>query len=77
MPNRRTAAEVWIDGRSAGNTRADPWDKPKAINLTQFAKPGARHQLVMRVVKNSHAAGINGRVRLMESLKTVGVRQIR
>jgi len=68
------AAEIWIDGKLAGKTPADPWDKPKAVDLTQFVKAGAKHQLVLRVVKKSHAAGINGRVRLMESLKTVGDR---
>lgn len=71
------AAEIWIDGKLAGNTPADPWDKPKAVNLTPFTTPGAKHQLVIRVVKNSHAAGINGRVRLMEALRTVGDGQVR
>lgn len=68
------AAEIWIDGTLAGKTPADPWDKPKAVDITRLTKPGAEHQLVMRVVKNSFAAGINGRVRLMEALKTVGDR---
>ena len=49
-------------------------DKPKAIDLTKLAKPGVKHQLVMRVVKKSFAAGIKGRVRLMESLRIVGDR---
>ncbi len=68
------AAEIWIDGRLAGKTPAAPWDKPKAVDLTKLAKPGGKHQLVMRVVKKSFAAGIKGRVRLMESLRIVGDR---
>jgi hypothetical protein len=68
------AAEIWIDGRLAGKTPAAPWDKAKAIDITKRVKAGAEHQLVMRVVKKSFAAGIKGRVRLMESLRIVGDR---
>ena len=68
------AAEIWIDGKLAGKTPAAPWDKPKAADLTTRVRPGATHQLVMRVVKKSYAAGIKGRVRLMEALRIVGDR---
>ena len=68
------AAMIWVDGRLAGKTPASPWDKPKAVELTRLVKAGHKHRLVIRVVKNTFAAGINGRVRLMESLKTVGDR---
>ena len=68
------AAEIWIDGKLAGKTPAAPWDKPKAVDLTKWVRPGATHQLVMRVVKKSYAAGIKGRVRLMEALRIVGDR---
>ena len=68
------AAEIWIDGQLAGTTPADPWDKPKGIDLTPWIKPGQEQRLVLRVVKHNFAAGINGRVRLMEAFKTVGDR---
>ena len=68
------AMSDWIDGKLAGKTPVNPWDKPKAVDLTQFTKPGVKHQLVIRVVKNSHAAGVNGRVRLMEASRTIGDR---
>ncbi|MCH2124464.1 MAG: DUF4838 domain-containing protein [Pirellulaceae bacterium] len=68
------AADIWIDGQLAGTTPADPWDKPKGIDLTPWIKPGQEQRLVLRVVKHNFAAGINGRVRLMEAFKTVGDR---
>ena len=68
------AAEIWSDGWLAGKAPAAPCDEPKAVDLTKLTRPGATHQLVMRVVKKSHAAGIKGRVRLMEVLRVIGDR---
>jgi hypothetical protein len=68
------AAEIWMDGRLAGKLAGDPWDKPKAVELTKLVKPGGQYQLVIRVVKESHAAGICGPVKLTESYKIIGDR---
>jgi len=58
-------ADLWIDGRQVGSTSADPWDKPKAFNVSKFVKPGERAQVVMRLKKDLYAAGINDGVRLV------------
>ena len=68
------AADIWIDGQEIGKTPADPWDKPKGLEISKWIKPDTKQQLTIRVVKDRFAAGINGRVRLMESFKTVGDR---
>ena len=67
-------AEVWIDGESAGKLPGDPWDKPKAVELTGRMKAGGEHQLVIRVAKEIYAAGICGAVKLVESHRIVGDR---
>ena len=67
-------SEIWIDGQSAGKLPGDPWDKPKAFELTGRMKAGGEHQLVMRVFKDRYAAGLNGIVRLMESYRIIGDR---
>lgn len=61
------AAEVWIDGKSAGKLPADPWDKPKAVEVTSLLHPGRSANLRIRVVKKLYAAGIPKPVRLMAS----------
>ena len=68
------AAEIWIDGQLAGKLPGAPWDKPKAVEFTKLVKPGGQHQLVIRVVKESHAAGICRPVKLTESYKIIGDR---
>ena len=74
-PNSRV---LFISGQTAtdenGKTPADPWDKPKGLEISKWIKPDTKQQLTIRVVKDRFAAGINGRVRLMESFKTVGDR---
>ena len=67
------AATIWIDGKLVGSTPADPWDKPKAVRLKSLST-ASKHRLVIRVVKRRFAAGINGRVRLMEAARRVGDR---
>jgi len=67
------AATIWIDGKLIGTTPADPWDKSKAVRLLKLSKI-QKHQLVIRVVKRKFAAGINGRVRIMEAARRVGDR---
>ncbi|MAE64513.1 MAG: hypothetical protein CMJ18_09615 [Phycisphaeraceae bacterium] len=67
-------AEIWIDGRSAGRLAGDPWDKPKAVALSDAMKTAGEHQLVVRVYKDRFAAGLNGLVRLMESYRIIGDR---
>ena len=61
------AAEVWVDGRSAGKLPSDPWNKRKALDVTALVAPGKEMQLVIRVVKHNYAAGIPRPVRLMAS----------
>ena len=61
------AAEAWVDGQSAGTLPAEPWDKPKAFEVTSLVKPGTEAELVIRVVKHRYAAGIPKPVRLMAS----------
>ena len=45
----------------------DPWDKPKAVDITGSVEPGERSQLIVRVYKQLYAAGINGFVRITAS----------
>ena len=66
------AAEIWIDGQSAGKLPGDPWDKPKAIDISKVAKAGREQRVVIRVVKDLYAAGIFGQVRLMQAYKRIG-----
>ena len=68
------AAEIWIDGKLAGKLPGEPWDKPKAVELTELVKPGGQYQIVIRVVKEAYAAGICGPVKLTESYKIIGDR---
>lgn len=58
-------AEIWLDGRSVGALSGDPWDKPKAFDVTAYVKPGAPARIAVRVAKDRYAAGINGFVRLV------------
>jgi hypothetical protein len=58
-------ANLWINGEAAGSAGADPWDKPKGFQVSDFLKPGERVQLVLRVEKDLYAAGINDGVRLV------------
>lgn len=67
-------AEIWIDGQSADKLPGDPWDKPKAVELTELVRGGGEYQVVVRVVKEKYAAGICGVVKLMESYKIIGDR---
>ena len=60
-------AEIWIDGKSAGKMPGDPWDKPKAVEVTSLLTGGGESRLVVRVFKNMYAAGIAKPVRLMAS----------
>ena len=60
-------AEAWIDGKSVGSLPGDPWDKPKALEITRFLKRGQPALLVVRVVKTLYAAGINGSVKIVSS----------
>jgi hypothetical protein len=58
------AAAVWIDGKPVGKLPGDPWDRPKAFDVTRFIRPGQKTLLTVRVEKMRYAAGINGGVRL-------------
>ena len=58
-------AEVWIDGTTIGTLPADPWDKPKAFEVTPPLAAGSEVVAVVRVEKDRYAAGINHGVRLM------------
>jgi len=65
---------LYFEDSSPGKLAGDPWDKPKAVEFTKLVKPGGQHQLVIRVVKESHAAGICRPVKLTESYKIIGDR---
>ena len=67
-------AEIWINGQSAGRLPGDPWDKPKAVELTPLAKAGGEYQVVVRVVKETFSAGICRPVKLMETYRITGDR---
>ena len=60
-------AQIWVNGRSVGTMSGDPWDKPKAVDITGSVEPGDRSQLVVRVYKQLYAAGNNGFVRITAS----------
>ena len=67
-------AEIWIDGQSAGKLPGDPWDKPKAVELTKLVKAGGKYQIVVRVVKETFSAGICKSVKLMQTYRIIGDR---
>jgi hypothetical protein len=62
-------SEIWIDGRSVGKLPGDPYDKPKALDVTSFVEPSRESQLVVRVVKNAYAAGVLKPVKLVASAR--------
>jgi hypothetical protein len=59
-------AEIWVDGKSAGKLPADPWDKPKAVEVTSLLSPDRDSRVVVRVKKENFAAGIAGSVKLVQ-----------
>jgi hypothetical protein len=59
-------AEVWIDGRKAGEFPLHPYDNYKGTDITSLVAPGRPSLLVLRVSKDLFAAGITKPVRLME-----------
>ena len=67
-------AEIWIDGQSVGKLPGDPWDKPKAVELTKLVKAGGKYQIVVRVVKETFSAGICKSVKLMQTYRIIGDR---
>lgn len=66
------AADIWLDGRSVGQLPADPWDKPKAVEISSSVQSGKKMRLVVRVVKNSFAAGITKPVVVTVSPPIIG-----
>ena len=66
-------AEVWIDGRSVGTLPGDPWDKPKALEVTSLVKPERNIRIVVRVFKENYAAGILQPVKIMAVAPRIGV----
>ena len=65
--------QVWIDGRLTG-TRNDPsgmlWDKPYALDVTDFVRSGAMHRVTVKVNKDRFAAGVWKPARLKLGKKT-------
>jgi hypothetical protein len=52
---------VWLDGKSVGSQLEPPsimWDKPFFLDLGDAVKPGKKHRLVVKVVKEILGAGI-------------------
>ena len=65
-------AEIWIDGQSVASLPGDPWDKPKAAEISSFVTPGRTARVVIRVFKENFAAGILKPVRLMAVASRIG-----
>ncbi len=60
------SAEVWINGRKAGQHRIGQsgWDKRFAVDITPFARPGDDNAIAVRVRDEIHMGGIWKSVKL-------------
>ena len=60
------SAEVWINGRKAGQHRIGQsgWDKRFAVDITRFALPGEDNRIAVRVRDEIHMGGIWKSVKL-------------
>lgn len=60
------SAEVWINGRKAGQHRIGEsgWDKRFAVDITPFALPGEDNRIAVRVRDEIHMGGIWKSVKL-------------
>jgi hypothetical protein len=57
--------DVFLDGDKIGEQKVPAgimWDKPFSIMLPQTVDPAAEHELVLRVRKDTHAAGVWKRI---------------
>lgn len=65
------SAEVWINGRKAGQHRIGEsgWDKRFAVDITPFARPGEDNRIAVRVRDEIHMGGIWKSVKLFSRRK--------